>query len=158
MDVQFRREIGDVERPEDGLDLLRVRLLQKRGRVGAVRRSRAVGSGTPVRTGRTTRSRASRIAGIVQIAHHSIGLRLHDDIRTVRAQLRVELVAHVEHHAEHSHADGGGQAHGNGDEQTAFELPAERARDHFQEEHGTPLPFSALTGNGSTARRAWTFG
>ena len=52
----------------------------------------------------------------------------------------------------------GGQAHGNGDEQTAFELPAERARDHFQEEHGTPLPFSALTGNGSTARRAWTFG
>ena len=90
------------------------------------------------------------VGGVVQVADHGVGLGLHHDVRTVGGQFGVEFVAHVEYHAEHGYAHRGGQADGDGDEQSAFELPAERSHDHSYEEHDG----SSLTGSAPTGRRA----
>ena len=96
----------------------------------------------PVRTGRTTKP-TSRIAGDTcksLTTASDFGCTTIFQNRTCSAP-PVKLSC-VEHHAEHGHADGGGQApHGDGDEQTAFELPAERARDHFSGRTWYPLTF-----------------
>lgn len=115
MDIKFGGKIRDVERPEDGFDLRRIRFLQKCGRIG-------FGSAGSAAIRVTTR--------VVQVVDDGIGLGLHGDVGTVRRQFGVQLVSNVEHHAQHGHADRGRQAHGDRDQQSAFELPAERAENH----------------------------
>ena len=139
MDIKFGGKIRDVERPEDGFDLRCVRFLQKCGRIG-------FGSAGSVAIRVTPR--------VVQVVDDGIGLGLHGDIGTVRRQFRVQLVSNVEHHTQHGHADRGRQAHGDRDQQSAFELPAERAENHSKKEHDYLFP---LTGNASTMRRASKF-
>ena len=139
MNIKFGGKIRDVERPEDGFDLRCVRFLQKCGRIG-------FGSAGSVAIRVTPR--------VVQVVDDGIGLGLHGDVGTVRRQFRVQLVSNVEHHAQHGHADRGRQAHGDRDQQSAFELPAERAENHSKKEHDYLFP---LTGNASTMRRASKF-
>ena len=105
--VQQGREVEDVVRPEDRLDVAELVLAQVGARLGGFARA-------------------------VEVIEDGRALRAHHDVRAVGLEFLVDLVAHVEHDGEHGRGDAGAQRDGEGDHEVAVTASREGTAEHSE--------------------------
>ena len=76
--IEFRREVGDVVCPEDRFDLLDIAFLEEGGRFGV-----------------------AAVHRLVQVGDHRVRFGFDDDVGAVGREFFVEFVPYVEDDAEH---------------------------------------------------------